>query len=325
MLIHRLKILLTIILSFVLVQGIMYFSENPLPSAGQISKLFTFNLNPFKSGSQTGFINTGNGSFEFETISITPTDLPEAPDEIITNQPTSPINKAPTPTVKKTASPTPTQKPKPTKTPKPTPTKTPEPITSDTRPGTSLTEIFQEISKRACIPAALLRAFQTKESGPFFSYNNPPSVIKIYNTYGWWKTGAGDPCFGLGYHTQTGIVPQDSVKAGVRCRNAVGSTNDIKIMGIMQISEWEEQTSRKSTLASLPENIDRRVLFDNALIFAYITRARVGNPPKDCNDWPDAMIKTAAEKHLGTCKYDYGNGNKGDYCADILKYYKQYK
>src|SRR3989344_8927290 len=128
---HRLKIILSIVVSLLVVQGITYFSENPLPSAGQISKLFTFNLNPFKSGSQTGFINTGNGSFEFETISITPTDLPEAPNETITNQPTSPIKKAPTPTIKKSVNPTSTSLPKPTKTPKPTkppkPTATPVP------------------------------------------------------------------------------------------------------------------------------------------------------------------------------------------------------
>src|SRR3990167_3893630 len=169
MLVHRLKILLSIIISLVVVQGITYFSENPLPSTGQISKLFTFNLNPFKSGSQTGFINTGNGSFEFETISITPTDLPEAPDETITNQPTSPIKKAPTPTTKKSVNPTSTPSPKPTKTPKPTATPTkkkavtpfsppspkttktpkpaatqnPAPVTADARPGTTMEEIFQ--------------------------------------------------------------------------------------------------------------------------------------------------------------------------------------
>jgi len=133
MLVHRLKILLSIIISLVVVQGITYFSENPLPSTGQISKLFTFNLNPFKSGSQTGFINTGNGSFEFETISITPTDLPEAPDETITNQPTSPIKKAPTPTTKKSVNPTSTPSPKPTKTPKPTATPKPAAVTADAR------------------------------------------------------------------------------------------------------------------------------------------------------------------------------------------------
>ena len=318
MLVHRLKILLSIIISLVVVQGITYSSENPLPSTGQISKLFTFNLNPFKSGSQTGFINTGNGSFEFETISITPTDLPEAPDETITNQPTSPIKKAPTPTTKKSVNPTSTPSPKPTKTPKPTATPKPAAVTADARPGTTMEAIFQEVSKRQCIPAALLHAFQTKESGPFFNYNNSASIIKIYNTYGWWISGAGDPCYGLGYHTQTGRVPQDSVKAGDQCRTAVQpDAYDQGIMGILQIGTSEQDGAYKYLKETFPKNYDRRVLFDNAMIFAIITKGRLGNPPKNCNDWPDDAIKIAAEKHYGSCA--------SNYCSDILKYYKQYK
>ena len=264
-------------------------------------------------------LNNQNTSFTLPTAEPQPTN--QVPTGTWQPTPTSsakvPTKAGPTPTSKPKPTPTKYLKPTPTKPPKPTATPAPPPITSDIRPGTSLSEIFKEVGKRTCFPPALLHAFQTQESGPFFDYNNPSSIIKIYNTYGWWQTGAGDPCFGLGYHTQTGIVPQDSVNAGVRCRNAVGSSYDQGIMGILQISQFEEDAARKYTTSILTKNYDRRVLFDNALIFAIITKNRIGNPPTNCNDWPDDVVRTAAEKHYGSC---------GDnYCANVLKYYKQYK
>lgn len=347
MLNHRFKIVLSILLSFIIVQGITYFSENPEVAsvqaenmkgmlsglkfnASSLTKLFSLNIGPpTDSPEPQGSVDPGSNSLNLPSISNPPTptetqsqSLPTAP--ILSRAPTSAVTRgAPTPT--RYLSPTPTKKPVPTNTPKPTATPKPAAITADARPGSTMEEIFEEVGKRTCFPPALIRAFQDQESGAFFKYSNPPSVIKIYNTYGWWKTGAGDPCFGLGYHTQTGIVPSDSVKAGTQCRNAVGNPTDIKIMGIIQISEWEQEVSRKHTIAHLPKNIDRRVLFDNALIFAYITRSRVGNPPKDCNNWPDDAVKTAAEKHHGVCVYDYGTGNAGNYCTKILQLYKEYK
>ena len=174
------------------------------------------------------------------------------------------------------------------------------------------------MNKRACIPVPLLMAFQTVETGAWFNINEPASKIKIYNTYGWWKTGAGNPCVGFGYHSQTGIVPADSVSSGTSCQNALQpNAYDQAIMGILQISQFEEDRTRKYTKPILPNSIDRRVLFDNALIFAYATRARVGSPPKNCDDWPADVIKIAAEKHYGNCS--------ANYCTNILKYYNQYK
>ncbi|MFH0979515.1 MAG: hypothetical protein V1803_01045, partial [Candidatus Roizmanbacteria bacterium] len=295
------------------------------------TKLFTLQFN-----SKTNNQNTSSNlpTDEPQPINQIPTDSWQ-PAPTNSNWPTGkptptlpygvPTKPGLTPTSKPKPTPTKYIKPSPTKPPKPTATPIPPPITSDLRPGTTLAEVFQEVNKRMCFPVALLRAFQTKESGVFFNFNNPSSIIKIYNTYGWWITGAGDPCFGLGYHTQTGIVPPDSVNAGVRCRNAVGDPNDLGIMGILQISQWEQDVSRKNTIATLPKNIDRRVLFDNAIIFASITKNRVGNPPANCNDWPDEAVLIAAEKHLGVCQYNYGNGNAGNYCKEILQLYKQYR
>jgi len=309
-----------------------------------LKKLFTLNFDYQTNSDTDKSIHQNQTSFSLPTVSQpSPTDFNQLypiPSDSIQLYP-SPTNK-PSPTSRPTAVPRPptavprpptavprptaTPRPQPTVTPRPTATPAPSPITSDTRPGISLTEIFKEVNKRECIPVPLLMAFQTQESGSFFNKDNPPSIIKIYNTYGWWQTGAGDPCFGLGYHSQTGIVPQDSVKAGVRCRNAVGNLADQRIMGILQIGQWEQEVSRKNTISTLPKNIDRRVLFDNAIIFASITKNRVGNlAPDSCDDWPDDVIKIAAEKHHGSCEYNYGNGKSGNYCTEVLQLYKQYK
>lgn len=326
---HRIRILSSLLVAFIIINFYGHLSKTPFISPAQadniknllsnikfnpnsLTKFFTIKFDS-KEPELVSRLDDRKNSFNLPTVppslaeptTIQPTGQPQLTPTI----PSYPTNKI-TPTIK-----IPTKVP--TKVPKPTKVPPAPPITSDTRPGDSLAEIFQEVSKRACIPVPLLRAIQTQESGPFYNYNNSAAITKIYNTYGWWKTGAGDPCFGLGYHTQTGIVPPDSVKAGYQCRNAVGSPTDIKIMGILQISQFEQDRTRKYTTPILPNNIDRRVLFDNALIFAYATRARVGNPPANCDDWPDSVIKIAAEKHYGTC---------GDnYCTNILKYYKQYK
>jgi len=181
------------------------------------------------------------------------------------------------------------------------------------------------VNKRAGIPVALLYAFKTIETGERFK-NNSPSIIRIYNTYSWWITEARDPCYGFEYNTQTRIVSEDSIKVGTRCENPIGDPNDLKIMGILQISEWEQQVAYKYISSIIPKN-DRRVLFDNALIFAYLTRNRVGKPPKDCDNWPDEAIKIAASKHLGNgCEYYYTQtGASGNYCNEVLTKYKEYK
>ncbi|EKE14987.1 MAG: hypothetical protein ACD_12C00206G0001, partial [uncultured bacterium] len=191
----------------------------------------------------------------------------------------------------------------------------PPPVVSDVRPGTTLMTIFQDVSRRMCIPAALLMAFQIEETGAWISPNAPESFVRLYNTYGWWKTSAADPCRGFGYDESTGLVPSDSYYANRFCMLTPGANPGQ--MGIFSINQWEQDVSRKNTLAILPNKIDRRVFFDNAVILASITLNRVGNPPSNCNDWPDDIIKLAAEKHQGSC------GN--NYCADVLKYYKQYR
>ncbi len=341
----RLRIFISLIVAFIIVNLYGRISSSPFISPikannikGLLSnlkfprisliKLFTLQYSP-GSSETNGQVDNGNNSFNLPTAIPQPTDIDYAQP---TTAPTDGLN--PTDTINPTqpiyppltSFLQPTKKPTPTKVPKPTSTPKPPPIKTDLRPGTSLTEIFKEVNKRACFPVALLYAFKTVETGERFKNDNA-ATIKTYNTYGWWKTGAGDPCYGYGYHTQTGIVPEDSVSAGTSCNSAIGDPTDLKIMGILQISEWEQEVAQKYISSTLPATNDRRVLFDNALIFAHIERSRVGDPPKDCNSWPDDVVKLAAEKHLGSgCEYYYSqNGASGNYCNEILAKYKEYK
>ena len=349
---HRLKILASMLIAIILVEGYTYFSQNPgiIPAQADNIKGLLANIE-FPTYNIKKLFTLNFDQTERVGIKPTPTTV-DYPTTAPITKPAGLINQ--TPTIKLCTgqvclSPTepinddlvdfpfepgdidnlpgnvPTKPPKPTKAPKPTKTPTPPPITTDLRPGTSLVEIFKEVNKRACFPTALLWAFKTEETGPRFK-NDSSSTIKIYNTYGWWITGAGNPCYGYGYYEQTGIVPSDSVNAGSSClSNPVGNPNDIKIMGLFQISEQEQGVAQKYISSTIPKN-DRRVLFDNSLMFAYITKSRVpGSPPSDCNSWPDDVIKMVAEKHHGVCVYDYGNGTKGDYCKEVLDLYKQYK
>lgn len=334
------KIFLALFLSITIIFFINQFSQNPLVfvkklenlpknilAASKNIKLPTIDFSSFLSFNKfstlsDNFQNYQDSSFNLPTSKFTP---PTPTLEIINNQQIDQQNPSISDNLSNQISQNPPTQPprltytqKPTKPPKPSSTPKPPAITSDERPGETMEAIFQEVSKRMCIPVALLHAFQTQESGPYFPYNSSPSIIKIYNTYGWWINGKGDPCFGLGYFTQSGLVPEDSIKAGQICRNPVQpNAYDQKIMGIFQISESEQNSAYKYLKDIFPKNYDRRVLFDNAMIFALITKNRLGNPPKNCDDWPADAIKTAAQKHYGSC---------GDnYCANILKYYKQYK
>lgn len=312
---RRIRIFSSLLIAFIIVN--IYSNLTEIKTLVSSLKFPTISLTkPDDNNLAMEQFNKRDNSFVLPTVNQIASLPTTVPPITISNQITPTHTVYPTNKIIPTTK-IPTSIPKPTKTPKPTKVPPLPPINSDTRPGTSLAGVFQEVSKRACIPAALLMAFQTEESGAFFSKNNSPSIIKIYNTYGWWETGAGDPCFGLGYHTQTGIVPQDSVNAGTRCQNAIPSGDDQGIMGVLQISQFEQDATRKYTKITLPNNIDRRVLFDNALIFAIATKNRIGDAPKNCDDWPDDVIRTAAEKHYGSC---------GDnYCSDVLKYYKQYR
>ena len=315
------KIFLAIFFSLLIFFGGNYLYKNyqsiKPPDFPYFKNLFTFKLfNPANNQAMNQW-NNGNNSFTLPTPPLLPT-----------NRSTGFINETPTSTLRTTApvvqrpsaTPRPTAKPQPTATPRPQPTATPapQPITSDVRPGTTLEEIFEEVNKRICVPAALLRAFQEEETGPWFHYYDNPVP---YNTYGWWKTSAADPCKGFGYDTKTGYVPSDSYYAGRFCMITPGATPGI--MGLFAINQWEQDTTRKNTVEFLPNNIDRRVIFDAAIIFASATINRVVEP--ECGEvWSDDVVNTAAAKHVSG-QYPCTNTTCEQYSNDILSLYKKYR
>ena len=350
MLTHRLKILTSMLIALVLVQGYAFFSQNPtvIPTQAEnikgllsnlkfnpssLTRLFTLNFadSPL-SNPPTSPVN--NNPFNYPTsdpnrptpgdtglINQTPTPNVQTPNLGVSTRPTTyddelvdfPIENGDINNIPgaPTNPPKPTNKPKPTK-PPPLPA-----VTTDVRPGSTLTEIFNDVQKRECIPAALLHAFQTQETGPWWPIDSPSSKVKIYNKYGWWLDGTGNSCTGMGYHTQTGIVPSDAVDAGTVCQDPIPSGADQGIMGILQISQEEQDAAKKYMTGTIKGNIDRRVLFDNTVIFAIITKNRLGDPPTNCSDWPDDAVREAAEKHYGACS--------DNYCENILKYYREYR
>lgn len=330
---HQIKIVISLTFAFLIVSLYGRLSSTPFISSIQaenikgllanikfpkfnLTKLFTLQYNPDNNP-----INNSNLNKNYINLSpqqIQPTSQP-TPTEITENQfIEEPENEVPIQT-HPTFTPTkvPTSTPKPTKPPKPTPTPAPPAITTSQRPGSTLKEIYQLVQERMCVPAALLYAVQQTESGAWWPANTDSSKVKIYNKYGWWLDGSGSSCTGMGYHVQTGIVPIDAVDAGTKCQNPIPSGANQEIMGLWQISKYEEEAAKKYLTKIIKGNIDRRVIFDSAVIFAVITKNRLGNPPKDCANWPTDAIKTAAEKHYRSC---------GDnYCDKVLKYYKEYK
>lgn len=193
---------------------------------------------------------------------------------------------------------------------------------------------MRDVEKRACVPYKFLMAIRTKEGGAWFQ-NMSASTTKMYNTLGWWNSAdVGTICSGLGYWTQSGIIPPDSAGAGQRCQNAIGDqTYDQKIMGIMQISQSEQDSAGQAKYMgkTIPGKIDRRVLFDNIMIFGIISKNRAGDfPQPSCTDWPQETVMEVARIHAsgstGSCNYSYSQtGASGNYCKEIWDLYKTFK
>ena len=343
---HRLRIFASLLVAFLIVHLYGRISTTPFVQKNLLSslkfptldftKLFTLQYNPGNneaplrpSGSEGQAINFNLPTVSQNASPTLPRQSPTGPSPtkvptVVPGQPTYTPTPIPTrtPTPKKTPTPTKnptaTPRPQPTAIPQPTATPVPAPITSNTRPGTTLEEIFEEVNKRICVPVALLRAFQEEETGPWFNYYDNPVP---YNTYGWWKTSSADPCKGFGYDAKTGYVPADSYYANKFCMITPGANPGQ--MGLFSINQWEQDTTRKNTIAFLPNNIDRRVIFDNAMIFASATINRVVEP--ECGEvWPDDVVNTAAAKHVSG-QYPCTNTTCEQYCNDVLSLYKKYR
>lgn len=264
--------------------------------------------------------------YEGWVIGATATPQPTAfPTLYVTSSPvlsTTPTTK-PLPTAPRA-----TNTPKPTSKPKPSPTPPLPPITSEIRPGSNLEEVYADVAKRMCVPVALMKAIQTEETGDRL-VNYAKTNFKFINTYGWWNTDKAtqlDYFNAAAYSAQSGYAPPDSKFAGIRIAKPIQpDAYDQMIMGLLQISQQEQDLSFKNTSKVITSGkIDRRILYDNALIFASVTLNKVGNLAETgCGDWSLKAIARAACKHLGGCNYNYG-ANNGNYCTKICDHYNSF-
>jgi len=258
-------------------------------------------------------------TIEYETI---PTEVPSSPPSSI---PTNGISIIPTYSYRPTKIPTklpiqPTKTPKPTEKPKPTPTPLAPP--EYIRPGTSLEDIYKIAGEKRCVPAALLKAFVAQEGPGALSYSDQSALF--YNAYDWWHRAkeVKEVCGGYAYHTETGLIPQDSLFAGEKCKEGFNPSTtgyDSGSMGATQIlqSYWDKTYKDKVKQKLKVGQADRRVLLDSLVGFGLIV---VDNTKYSgsCNNWEfKYVIKAACANAGGSCE-------PYNYCYTICNNYNKY-
>lgn len=269
-----------------------------------------------------------SSSMVFENLPTSappPVNYPTAAPAIPTAPPALPTTPPSIPTQPPAKPPAPTKKPDP-----PKPTTPPElpPITTDRRPGNSVDEILADVQKRMCVPAALMKAIQSEETGSRF-LTFAGQKFEMLNTYGWWNRtdiSKNDLFLAAAYSAQSGNAPSDGRFANEHIAKAIQpGAYDQMIMGMLQVSQQEQDASFKNTSKVITAGkIDRRVIYDNALIFASVTKNKVGNLAETgCGDWSFKAVARAACKHLGGCNYNYG-ANNGNYCTKICNHYNDF-
>ncbi len=255
---------------------------------------------------------------DYNGWTLLPTTPPQ-PTVAIPTENTSPL--LPTyellPTIKPTKPPTPTSKPTPTAVP------TPVAPAEDLRPGKSLEDIFKIAGQTACVPSALLKAFVAQEGPGTLTYSDKSALF--YNAYDWWHrvTEKQQVCSGYGYYPETGLIAEDSLYAGERCKEAFSpeTANDTvsKSLGATQILQyyWEKTFKEKTKQALKVNNVDRRVLLDALVGFGIILKEGT-KYNGSCDNWDfKYVIKAACVNTGGHC--DYYN-----YCYTICKNYNKF-
>jgi hypothetical protein len=232
--------------------------------------------------------------------------LPQPKKTPLTTTPTRP---------KPTAAP-PTAIP-PTNTPKPTKPPAGFPIDpSLKRPGTTTADVFSIASQKTCVPAPVLRAIGSIESGGFFDQVDP-KYFQLYNSYEWWKssylTDVKRACGGYDYDGNTGIIPDDSNFAGQTCPGAMGG--DLVVRGPMSVSDyWEGKYKPKAAKLLGVSAVDQRVILDAIVIVGLSVNDNV--KPSSCQSWSAHDVAKAACVYYGSCK----DGYCSTFCKNITKF-----
>ncbi len=313
----------------------MEFTDRPklniLKAKDELSSsiaLFTLNITtPIKgiflaqhispTDTPTSTINSENStSIDFDK---TPTIIPISPTRYLlptakTSMPTENI-------IMPTAQPKPTNRPKPTNMPEPTPT--PLAPAEYLRPGKSLEDIFKVAGELSCMPAAVLKSFVAQEGPGALTYSDKSALF--YNAYDWWHrvTEKKQVCSGYGYFPETGLIAEDSLFAGERCKEAFSpeTANDTtsRSLGATQILEyyWNKDYKEKTKQKLKVEKVDRRVLLDALVGFGIAFKEGVKyNGP--CDTWDFKYVMRAACINAGT------HCEKYNYCYTICNNYNKF-
>lgn len=211
--------------------------------------------------------------------------------------------------------------PKPTKRPRPTPTPLAPP--EDMRPGADLDDIFKKAAELSCVPDNLLKAFVANEAPGVLNWSKEQALF--YNSYNWWhrvKT-LKEVCAGYGWYTQTGLVAEDSLFAGERCKEpfSAATANDTysKSLGATQMlkSYWDKYYAEPTKQKLKVKQVDRRVLIDSLIGFGIHLRKDSGYSGQ-CDNWELKDIAKAACVNTGV-SCDFYN-----YCYTICNNYNKF-
>lgn len=219
------------------------------------------------------------------------------------------------------SNPQPTFTPKPTKTPKPTPTLV-API-EFIRPGNSLEDIFKKASEATCIPVSLFKAFIAQEAPGILKWTDEQALF--YNAYDWWHRvkSLKEVCRGYGWHPETGLVAEDSLFAGERCKQPFSekTANDIysQSLGAFQFLkvEWQKIENEVKRVVK-KDKVDRRVLYDSLIGFSIYLKKNMRYTPKNCSDWEFKDVAVAA------CIQTGGHCDYYNYCYTICNNYNKF-
>ncbi len=346
----RLKIFLSIFISFFLSSFLIRLTDNPNKPNLNLSKL-TPQIKTIKLATNSLFSRFSISSLILKSPLPTPTTLPQNTQQTKINfakiPTSSPSHLTPTNTLtirltrirtpipyKKPTSIKPTNRPSPTKIPEPSPTPLAPP--EYLRPGKDLEDIFKIAAEMSCIPVNLLKSIIKQESGAL-TYGNEQALF--YNAYDWWHRAQTKQviCSGYGYFVETGLIAEDSLFAGERCKEAFSekTANDIysRALGASQMLEiqWNKHYKDKVKQKLQVDKVDRRVLIDS-LIGLGISLKEGTRYSGSCDNWDFKYIIKAGCVNAGGCDYynycyticnNYnkfsGENNNCDYVKDLFK------
>ncbi len=322
----RLKIIICIIVSFFISSlannNLLYGKKpvlNTLKLAGLRSDITKFVSENIKSvglldtikkdsnkfvGQQTGYIEGQVGNTSEKSGYTKPTSLP-----------LSPVKKIIIPTKFNTIYPTrvapsynglsPTSKQKPTMVSEPTPT--PVALPQYMRPGKNLEEIFSIASKISCVSVPLIKAIVRAESPGVLTYSERSALF--YNAFDWWHRvdNYKQVCSGYGYYTQTGLIAEDSLFAGQKCKEPYGQGPPVTIgTGQLLEREWTKYKDKVKSALSLKsdQKVDRRVTIDGLIAIGMLINEET-RYKGSCDNWDFKYVIKAACVYGGYEQYSY--------------------